>query len=129
MAAQTEESPRRQLLRSTSPESGGDAKPLGELWRENPSAFDAFYDTYFPRVYRYFQRRGGGVAETEEATESALRAIFEGVCRGGDQQPLEHWIFRQVREVARLSDRSSQGADLLRVRKIPVPHRKSSGLE
>jgi len=102
---------------------------LGELWRENPSAFDAFYDTYFPRVYRYFQRRGGGVAETEEATESALRAIFEGVCRGGDQQPLEHWIFRQVREVARLSDRSSQGADLLRVRKIPVPHRKSSGLE
>jgi|GEM_PF-4636378 len=109
MPAPKEKSLNKVLPRSPSSESRGDAKLLNELRRGNPSAFDAFYSAYFPRVYRYFQRRVAGVAEIEEATEAALGAIFEGVCRGRSRLPLERWIFSQVQEVARLSPIVTRG--------------------
>jgi hypothetical protein len=112
MAVQKDPSARDFLHPSPSRQSGSDAAVPKDLRPPKPADLGALYDAYFPRVYRYFWRRRASVAEIEEATEAALCAVFEGVCSGEAQLPLERWIFSQVRKVARLSDKSLHRLDL-----------------
>jgi DNA-directed RNA polymerase specialized sigma24 family protein len=125
MAAPKEPSPKEFLLPSLSQETGGDAAISRKLRRADPVALGSLYETYFPRVYRYFWQRRACAAEIEEATEAAFLAIFEGISRGSYRLPLEHWIFTQVRKVARLSDKSSRRANLLKSGPVCPPPREN----
>ncbi|HBZ71081.1 MAG TPA: hypothetical protein DEP35_15650 [Deltaproteobacteria bacterium] len=100
------------LLPRPSPEPGSERDLLADLWRGDRASFDAFYEAHFQRIYNYFWRRLGTVAQAEEATEAALTAIAQGIARGQAQRPLERWILGKVRAELLLRDRSAHGAPL-----------------
>ena len=79
------------------PECGPDRELVAKVRRADRAAFDALYEAYFFRIFRYFGRRFETTADAERATEAALIAIFHDISNGTSQVPLSHWIFRVVR--------------------------------
>ncbi|HTF36172.1 MAG TPA: hypothetical protein VK714_21020 [Myxococcota bacterium] len=89
-------------------ESGSDRELLAKLRRADRDVFDALYEAYFFRIYRYFRRRLETIADAERATESALTAIFDAVADGRSRAPLHHWIFARVRAMKNWGVQSPQ---------------------
>ena len=100
------------LLPPLSIQPGSEHDLLAGLRRGDRASFDAFYEAHFLRIYNFFWRRLGTVAQAEEATEAALTAIAQGIARGQAQRPLERWILGKVRAELLLRDRSAHEAAL-----------------
>lgn len=76
----------------------GEFEAVRAVLRGDRAAFEAFYETWLPRVHAHFVRTVG-VAEAERLTEQALTDVIQALERFQGDRPLAVWILARVRKV------------------------------
>ena len=69
-------------------------------------AFLEFYEIYFPRIYRFCERRSQSPAEAEVLCEQIFETVVTHLAEVGAEQDLDVWVLRHARRQA--SCRSSE---------------------
>lgn len=62
--------------------------------RGEPGSFDAFYDRYGNRVYRFCYRLCGHAADAEDLAQKVFLAAFQGLDRFESRCSLATWLYR-----------------------------------
>jgi RNA polymerase sigma-70 factor (ECF subfamily) len=64
------------------------------------AAFDALFERYAERVYRFLLARSAGRSAAEEGTEKALLRVFAELPDYAGTGSLDAWVLERVRKVA-----------------------------
>jgi RNA polymerase sigma-70 factor (ECF subfamily) len=101
------------------------------------SAFDTLYERYFPRIYRFVDRRVGNRADAEEVTQEVFVNLFMSLAGFRREAPFAAWVFgltrrtiaarfkKRHRETVTLTDEEADRADGMStaaVNREPNPH-------
>ena len=70
-----------------------DAELVASILAGSRRDFDLLYETYFPRVYRFAQRRLRDSAESEDVTQEVFLAVFRSLPSFQGTSSLLVWIF------------------------------------
>jgi RNA polymerase sigma-70 factor (ECF subfamily) len=70
-----------------------DAQLVASILAGSRQDFDLLYETYFPRVYRFAQRRLHDAAESEDVTQEVFLAVFRSLPSFQGTSSLLVWIF------------------------------------
>ncbi len=100
------------------------------------SAFDQLYAQYFPRVYRFVDRRLGNRADVEETVQEVFFNLFASLASFRGDAPFAAWVFgvtrrtlasrfkRRRHDVVPLGDDEPEGVDRFAdtIQREPDPH-------
>ena len=70
-----------------------DAELVASILAGSRGDFELLYETYFPRVYRFAQRRLHDSAESEDVTQEVFLAVFHSLPSFRGTSSLLVWIF------------------------------------
>jgi RNA polymerase sigma-70 factor (ECF subfamily) len=70
-----------------------DAQLVANILAGSRQDFELLYDTYFPRIYRFAQRRLHDPAESEDVTQEVFFAVFRSLPSFQGSSSLLVWIF------------------------------------
>ena len=70
-----------------------DAELVASILAGSRQNFELLYETYFPRVYRFAQRRLHDSAESEDVTQEVFLAVFRSLPSFQGTSSLLVWIF------------------------------------
>ena len=70
-----------------------DAQLVASILAGSRPDFELLYETYFPRVYRFAQRRLHDTAESEDVTQEVFLAVFRSLPSFQGTSSLLVWIF------------------------------------
>lgn len=73
--------------------SARDLEIVSGILSGNRADFDALYESYFPRVYRFALKRLGDAAEAEDVTQEVFETIFKALPSYRGDSSLLVWIF------------------------------------
>jgi RNA polymerase sigma-70 factor (ECF subfamily) len=117
------------------PEQGGDDALLARIRQGDGSAFDQLYERYFPRVYRFIDRRLSNRADVEETVQEVFFSLFASLASFRGDAPFAAWVFgvarrtlasrfkRRRHDTVPLGDDEPQDVDSLGgVQRAPDPH-------
>ena len=117
------------------PERLGDESLVAQVRQGDRSAFDQLYERYFPRVYRFVDRRLSNRADVEETVQEVFFSLFSSVASFRGDAPFAAWVFGVTRrtlasrfkkrrhETVPLGDDELEGLDVLgSVQRAPDPH-------
>jgi RNA polymerase sigma-70 factor (ECF subfamily) len=118
------------------PEREGDDALLARIRQGDGSAFDLLYERYFPRVYRFIDRRLSNRADVEETVQEVFFSLFASLASFRGDAPFAAWVFgvarrtlasrfkRRRHDTVPLGDEDEpQGIDSLGgVQREPDPH-------
>jgi RNA polymerase sigma-70 factor (ECF subfamily) len=78
--------------------TGSSDESLVELVRGGDrTAFDALYRRYFPRIYRFLDRRLGNRADVEETVQEVFINLFASLDSFRGEAPFAAWVFGLTR--------------------------------
>jgi RNA polymerase sigma-70 factor (ECF subfamily) len=60
----------------------------------DPGSFDAIYDAYGDRIYRFCFRLSGNAADAEDLTQEVFLAAYQGLHRFAGRSSLATWLYR-----------------------------------
>ena len=87
-------------LRGTVIESGPD-DALVAAAKADPAAFEAIYERYLPRVYRYLAARATNPEEAADLTQAVFLKALDGLSGyKAKSTPFASWLFRIARNAA-----------------------------
>lgn len=118
------------------PEGPGDEALIARIRQGDRSAFDRLYALYFPRVFRFVDRRLGNRADVEETVQEVFFNLFASLASYRGDAPFAAWVFgvtrrtlasrfkRRRHEMVPLGDDEPDGVDSLAesVQREPDPH-------
>jgi RNA polymerase sigma-70 factor (ECF subfamily) len=84
------------LQQSEAPWSS-DAELVRHILSGSREHFEALYDAYFPRVYRFALKRLGDPAEAEDVAQEVFFTVFRALASYQGNAPLLIWIFGVTR--------------------------------
>ncbi len=61
------------------------------------TAFEQLYERYFPRIYRFVERRLHNRADTEETVQDVFVAVFNSIESFRGEAPFAAWVFGLTR--------------------------------
>ena len=91
-----------------------DAELVANILAGSRQDFELLYETYFPRVYRFAQRRLHDAAESEDVTQEVFLAVFRSLPSFQGTSSLLVWIFGITRNTVNRRFRRS------RLRMLPL---------
>jgi RNA polymerase sigma-70 factor (ECF subfamily) len=113
----------------------GDEALVDEVRQGDHSSFDLLYRRYFPRVYRFVDRRLGNRADVEETVQEVFFNLFSSLASFRGDAPFAAWVFgvtrrtlaarfkRRRHDVVPLGDDEPEGVDTQgSVQRDPDPH-------
>jgi RNA polymerase sigma-70 factor (ECF subfamily) len=114
----------------------GDEALVEAVRQGDRSAFDQLYALYFPRVYRFVDRRLANRADVEETVQEVFFNLFASLASFRGDAPFAAWVFGVTRRtlasrfkrrrhiVVPLGDDEPEGVDRLSdtVQREPDPH-------
>jgi len=117
-------------------EGPGDEALIARIREGDRSAFDRLYALYFPRVFRFVDRRLGNRADVEETVQEVFFNLFASLASYRGDAPFAAWVFgvtrrtlasrfkRRRHEMVPLGDDEPDGVDSLAdsVQREPDPH-------
>ena len=80
-----------------SPLDPSDEELVGRVARGDRSAFDSLYARYFPRVYRFVERRLRNRADVEETVQEVFFHLFNSLGGFRGDAPFAAWVFGVTR--------------------------------
>jgi RNA polymerase sigma-70 factor (ECF subfamily) len=117
------------------PEGAGDDSLIARVRQGDRSAFDLLYERYFPRVYRFVDRRLSNRADVEETVQEVFFNLFASIASFRGDAPFAAWMFgvtrrtlasrfkRRRHDTVPLGDDEPEGIDALGgVQREPDPH-------
>jgi RNA polymerase sigma-70 factor, ECF subfamily len=117
------------------PERAGDESLVAQIRQGDRSAFDQLYERYFPRVYRFVDRRLSNRADVEETVQEVFFSLFASVASFRGDAPFAAWVFgvtrrtlasrfkRRRHDTVPLGDDEPEGLDIAgSVQRSPDPH-------
>ena len=117
-------------------EGSGDEALIAQVRQGDRSGFDLLYSRYFPRVYRFVDRRLGNRADVEETVQEVFFNLFASLASFRGDAPFAAWVFgvtrrtlasrfkRRRHEMVPLGDDEPEGVDTLAdsIQREPDPH-------
>src|SRR4030095_315630 len=114
----------------------GDEARVALVRQGDRSAFDQLYAQYFPRVYRFVDRRLGNRADVEETVQEGFFNFFASLASFRGDAPFAAWVFgvtrrtlasrfkRRRHELVPLGEDEPEGVDGIAdtVQREPDPH-------
>jgi len=85
-----------------------DAELVASILAGSRRDFELLYETYFPRVYRFAQRRLHDSAESEDVTQEVFLAVFRSLPSFQGTSSLLVWIFGITRNTVNRRFRRSR---------------------
>jgi RNA polymerase sigma-70 factor (ECF subfamily) len=85
-----------------------DAQLVASILAGSRRDFDLLYETYFPRVYRFAQRRLHDAAESEDVSQEVFLAVFRSLPSYQGTSSLLVWIFGITRNTVNRRFRRSR---------------------
>ncbi len=79
------------------PEGPPDKDLVQQTLRGDAAAFELLYARYFPRVYRFIDRRVSNRADTEEIVQEAFFNLFSALDSYRGDAPFGAWVFGVTR--------------------------------
>jgi RNA polymerase sigma-70 factor (ECF subfamily) len=87
-------------VRTTQPDAAVD-DPLVAAAQADPAAFEALYDAYLPRVYRFLAARAVSPEEATDLTQAVFVKAWQSLDRfKPGPTPFASWLFRIARNTA-----------------------------
>lgn len=74
-----------------------DEELVGRVTGGDESAFEILYERYFPRVYRFVDRRLSNRADTEETVQEVFINIFSSIGSYRREAPFSAWVLGLAR--------------------------------
>jgi len=99
-----------------------DAELVASILAGSRRDFELLYETYFPRVYRFAQRRLHDSAESEDVTQEVFLAVFRSLPSFQGTSSLLVWIFGITRNTVNRRFRRR------RLRMLPLESEQASEL-
>jgi len=112
----------------------GDEQLVARVRRGDRSAFDLLYARYFPRVYRFVDRRLNNRADVEETVQEVFFHLFASIEGFRGDAPFAAWVFGVTRrtiasrfkrrrvEAVPLGEDEPDGVDPWASSREPDPH-------
>ena len=117
------------------PSEKGDDALIDEVRHGDHTSFELLYRRYFPRVYRFVDRRLGNRADVEETVQEVFFNLFSSLASFRGDAPFAAWVFgvtrrtlaarfkRRRHDVVPLGDDEPEGVDAQgNVQRDPDPH-------
>jgi RNA polymerase sigma-70 factor, ECF subfamily len=79
------------------PERAGDESLVAQIRQGDRAAFDQLYERYFPRVFRFVDRRLSNRADVEETVQEVFFSLFSSVASFRGDAPFAAWVFGVTR--------------------------------
>jgi len=109
---------------------------IARVQQGDRSAFDQLYAHYFPRVFRFVDRRLGNRADVEETVQEVFINLFSSLGSFRGEAPFAAWVFgvtrrtlasrfkRRRHETIPLGDDEPEGVDSIAdsIQREPDPH-------
>jgi RNA polymerase sigma-70 factor (ECF subfamily) len=110
---------------------------VAAILRGDEKAFEVLYGRYFPRIYRFVDRRVGNHADAEEVTQEVFVNLFNALPGFRHEAPFVAWVFgltrrtiaarfkKKQRETVALTDEETERAEGLStaaVQREPDPY-------
>jgi RNA polymerase sigma-70 factor (ECF subfamily) len=74
-----------------------DEELVESILEGDEKAFEALYERYFPRIYRFVERRMNNRADSEEVTQEAFVNLFLSLASFRREAPFAAWVFGVTR--------------------------------
>jgi RNA polymerase sigma-70 factor (ECF subfamily) len=75
----------------------GDEALVARVAQGDRAAFDSLYERYYPRVYRFVDRRLGNRADVEETVQEVFFHLFSSMPSFRGDAPFAAWVFGVTR--------------------------------
>ncbi len=82
---------------ATQGQQPSDADLVRRVEAGDEASFEILYERYFPRVFRFVQRRLGNRADTEETVQEVFINIFSSMSGWRGDAPFEAWVLGLTR--------------------------------